>query len=79
MSAAGDTCARRRSTSASCKLVYTDDKPVLPADSEVGTETVEDVLASNEVNAAIMNKLDKTIAVIRGLFSIDDNDFDSGF
>lgn len=65
--------------SASCKLVYTDDKPVLPADSEVGTETVEDVLASNEVNAAIMNKLDKTIAVIRGLFSIDDNDFDSGF
>lgn len=65
--------------SASCKLVYTDDKPVLPADSEVGTETVEDVLASNELNAAIMNKLDKTIAVIRGLFSIDDNDFDSGF
>lgn len=65
--------------SASCKLVYTDDKPVLPADSEIGTETVEDVLASNEVNAAIMNKLDKTIAVIRGLFSIDDNDFDSGF
>ena len=65
--------------SASCKLVYTDDKPVLPADSEVGTETVEDVLSSNEVNAAIMNKLDKTIAVIRGLFSIDDNDFDSGF
>ena len=65
--------------SASCKLLYTDDKPVLPADSEVGTETVEDVLASNEVNAAIMNKLDKTIAVIRGLFSIDDNDFDSGF
>ncbi|MDY2743815.1 MAG: hypothetical protein SOV18_08105 [Eubacteriales bacterium] len=65
--------------SASCKLVYTDDKPVLPADSEVGTETVEDVLASNEVNAAIMNKLDKTIAVIRGLFSIDDNDFDSDF
>lgn len=65
--------------SASCKLVYTDDKPVLPADSEVGTETVEDVLASNEVNAAIMNKLDKTIAVIRGLFSIDDNYFDSGF
>ena len=65
--------------SASCKLVYTDDKPVLPADSEVGTETVEDVLASNEVNAALMNKLDKTIAVIRGLFSIDDNDFDSGF
>ena len=52
---------------------------VLPADSEVGTETVEDVLSSNEVNAAIMNKLDKTIAVIRGLFSIDDNDFDSGF
>ena len=65
--------------SASCKLVYTDDKPVLPADSEVGTETVEDVLASNEVNAAIMNKLGKTIAVIRGLFSIDDNDFDSDF
>lgn len=65
--------------SASCKLVYTDDKPVLPADSEVSTETVEDVLASNEVNAALMNKLDKTIAVIRGLFSIDDNDFDSGF
>lgn len=65
--------------SASCKLLYTDDKPVLPADSEVGTETVEDVLASNEVNAAIMNKLDKTIAVIRGLFSIDDNDFDSDF
>lgn len=65
--------------SASCKLVYTDDKPVLPADSDVGTETVEDVLASNEVNAALMNKLDKTIAVIRGLFSIDDNDFDSGF
>lgn len=65
--------------SASCKLLYTDDKPVLPADSEVGTETVEDVLASNEVNAAIMNKLDKTIAVIRELFSIDDNDFDSDF
>lgn len=65
--------------SASCKLVYTDDKPVLPADSEIGTETVEDVLASNEVNAAIMNKLGKTIAVIRGLFSIDDNDFDSDF
>ena len=65
--------------SASCKLVYTDDKPVLPADSEIGTETVEDVLASNEVNAALMNKLDKTIAVIRGLFSIDDNDFDSDF
>ena len=65
--------------SASCKLVYTDDKPVLPADSEVGTETVEDVLASNEVNAALMNRLGKTIAVIRGLFSIDDNDFDSDF
>ena len=65
--------------SASCKLVYTDDKPVLPADSEVGTETVEDVLASNEVNAALMNRLGKTIAVIRGLISIDDNDFDSGF
>lgn len=65
--------------SASCKLVYTDDKPVLPADSEVGTETVEDVLASNEVNAALMNKLGKTIAVIRGLISIDDNDFDSDF
>ena len=65
--------------SASCKLVYTDDKPVLPADSEVGTETVEDVLASNEVNAALMNRLGKTIAVIRGLISIDDNDFDSDF
>ncbi len=65
--------------SASCKLVYTDDKPVLPADSEVGTETVEDVLASNEVNAAIMNKLGKTIAVIRGLIDIGDIDFDSGF
>lgn len=65
--------------SASCKLLYTDDKPVLPADSEVGTETVEDVLASNEVNAALMNRLGKTIAVIRGLFSIDDNDFDSDF
>ena len=65
--------------SASCKLLYTDDKPVLPADSEVGTETVEDVLASNEVNAAIMNKLDKTIAVIRGLIDIGDNDFDSDF
>ena len=65
--------------SASCKLLYTDDKPVLPADSEVGTETVEDVLASNEVNAALMNRLGKTIAVIRGLISIDDNDFDSDF
>lgn len=65
--------------SASCKLVYTDDKPVLPADSEVGTETVEDVLASNEVNAAIMNKLGKTIAVIRGLIDIGDIDFDSDF
>ena len=65
--------------SASCKLVYTDDKPVLPADSEIGTETVEDVLASNEVNAALMNRLGKTIAVIRGLISIDDNDFDSDF
>ena len=65
--------------STSCKLVYTDDKPVLPADSEVGTETVEDVLASNEVNAALMNRLGKTIAVIRGLISIDDNDFDSDF
>lgn len=65
--------------SASCKLVYTDDKPVLPADSEVGTETVEDVLASNEVNAALMNRLGKTIAVIRGLISIDANDFDSDF
>lgn len=65
--------------SASCKLVYTDDKPVLPADSEVGTETVEDVLASNEVNAALMNRLGKTIAVIRGLIDIGDIDFDSGF
>lgn len=65
--------------SASCKLVYTDDKPVLPADSEVGTETVEDVLASNEVNAALMNRLGKTIAVIRGLIDIGDNDFDSDF
>ena len=65
--------------SASCKLVYTDDKPVLPADSEVGTETVEDVLASNEVTAALMNRLGKTIAVIRGLIDIGDIDFDSGF
>lgn len=65
--------------SASCKLVYTDDKPVLPADSEVGTETVEDVLASNEVNAALMNRLGKTIAVIRGLIDIGDIDFDSDF
>ncbi len=65
--------------SASCKLVYTDDKPVLPADSEVGTETVEDVLASNEVNAALMHRLGKTIAVIRGLIDIGDNDFDSDF
>lgn len=65
--------------SASCKLVYTDDKPVLPADSEVGTETVEDVLASNEVTAALMNRLGKTIAVIRGLIEIGDIDFDSGF
>lgn len=65
--------------SASCKLVYTDDKPVLPADSEVGTETVEDVLASNEVNAALMNRLGKTIAVIRGLIDTGDIVFDSGF
>ena len=65
--------------SASCKLVYTDDKPVLPADSEVGTETVEDVLASNEITAALMNRLGKTIAVIRGLIDIGDIDFDSGF
>lgn len=65
--------------SASCKLVYTDDKPVLPADSEVGTETVEDVLASNEVTAALMNRLGKTIAVIRGLIDTGDIDFDSGF
>lgn len=65
--------------SASCKLVYTDDKPVLPADSEVGTETVEDVLASNEVTAALMNRLGKTIAVIRGLIDTGDIDFDSDF
>lgn len=65
--------------SASCKLVYTDDKPVLPADSEVGTETVEDVLASNEVTAALMNRLGKTIAVIRGLIDTGDIVFDSGF
>ena len=65
--------------SASCKLLYTDDKPVLPADSEIGTETVEDVLASNEVTAALMNRLGKTIAVIRGLIDIGDIDFDSGF
>ena len=65
--------------SASCKLAYTDDKPVLPADSEIGTETVEDVLASNEVNAAVMHRLGKTIAAIRGLIKIGDIDFDSGF
>lgn len=65
--------------SASCKLAYTDDKPALPADSEIGSEAIDDVLASNEINAAIMNRLGKTIAVIRGLISIGDIDFDSNF